>query len=118
MEGEKLRQEILKNKSKGVQYMLTHFDLIQELISEGETPSAIYAALLLSESPPPISKSQFHRHISKQKLVEESQIKSEHNTRDQEVETIKVSPNHDVLTTMKNEKVSIHDSGFDADELI
>jgi len=53
METQKLRQEILKNKSKGVQYMLTHFDLIQQLISEGETPSAIYAALKVSDSPPP-----------------------------------------------------------------
>ena len=118
MDSEKLRQEILNNKSKGVQYMLTHFDLIEELIAEGETPSAIYAALMMSDHPPPISKSQFHRHISKHKLVVKSNEKTTDNTNKLESKTKKMRPNHDVLNTIQKDKVSIHDSGFDADKLI
>lgn len=114
MDSKELRKVILGNKSKGVQYFETYLELIKELILEGESGGSIYEALKSSESPPPISRSQFYRHLRSRNLIKQN-IKAE----DETVTNKKTHPvKHDVLNTLKTNNEVLHDSGFDADKLI
>ncbi|RVU81565.1 hypothetical protein EOL70_26360 [Leucothrix sargassi] len=115
MDSKQLKSVILKSKSKGIQYMVTHFEMIHQLINEGETANAIYNALLASDNPPPISKSQFYRHLSKYKETSSDGNKS---VNDDITPLSKSQVNHEVLDKLKSVDESIHDSGFDADKLI
>ena len=120
MDSEELRKVILENKSKGVKYVITHLETIKKLISDGETPSSIYEALKLSTEPPPISKSQFYRHLKKQKSTGTTSVPQKATEATQaSVKPMKTTElRHDVLNQLKTRTDSIHDSGFDADKLI
>ena len=118
MDSDELKSVILKGKSKGIQYMITHHELIQSLIDEGETANAIYDALCTSDSPPPISKSQFYRHLKKHKQSSSSENSNPSPDLPAKVDIVKTQSNHEVLSTLKTEITSIHDSAFDADQLI
>ncbi len=95
--------------------MVTHFEMIHELMNEGETANAIYNALLASDNPPPISKSQFYRHLSKYK---ETSSDGNKNANGDTTSVTKSQLNHEVLDRLKTVDESIHNSGFDADKLI
>lgn len=118
MDSDELKSVILKGKSKGIQYMITHHELIQSLINEGETANAIYDALCTTDSPPPISKSQFYRHLKKHKQPNSSEISNTSLDLPAKLNIVKTQSNHAVLSTLKTEVTSIHDSAFDADKLI
>ena len=120
MDSEELRRVILSNKSKGVQYFETHLEMIKKLILEGETGGSIYEALKLSDSPPPISRSQFYRHLNKRNLIKKRSGADESiNVTEKPGSDTKIyQARHDVLNTLKTNNDVIHDSGFDADKLI
>lgn len=115
-----LKQVILSNKSKGVQYFQTHLKLIRELIASGETPGAIYQALTSSDFPPPISRSQFYRHVKKQKLTADNRVAPSmaNSVTSSESPSVSANPRHEVLRNLKQKTNSIHDSGIDPDNLI
>lgn len=114
MDSKQLKLVIFKNKSKGAQYFATHFELIKELISSGETPSSIYKALKLSECPPTISRSQFYKVFKKTGLTESS---SEINQ--ETASTVKPAiSRHSALNNLQKSRRPIHDNNIDIDKLI
>ena len=120
MDSEELKKLIMGRKSKGVVYISKHHDVIRALINDGEKPGSIYEALKLSECPPPISRSQFYRHLNNFNLT--NQVKTEKPTSgiQQKSEPVReiTDPKHAALGSLKRTNESIHDSGIDADKLI
>ena len=115
MEYEQLKKQIEGEKPKGVIYFLKHFDVIKKLIDDGEKPGSIYKALKASEFPPPISRSQFYRHIEKYKLTQKEVMPKEPEAHSQSLES---SPRHAALNTLNKPRKPIHNNNIDVDKLI
>ena len=114
MNNDDIKQAILEKKPKGVKYIHSHKTLIKELINEGESVGSIYVALKETDCPPPISKSQFYRHIKNLHWVKKS-ASPEKNTSS----TIKESnPKHAAVNDTTKHNDPIHDNAIDADNLI
>lgn len=120
MDKERLKKLILKNKSKGVVYILEHYEVIKKLIAEGEKPGSIYKALKESDNPPPICRSQFYRNLDNYKLTEKD-VTASSETPFQQVDQVNespVNPKHIALNRLNKTEESIHNSGTDVDKLI
>lgn len=117
MDSEQLRSVILSNKSKGVRYIHKHLNVIRELLDSGENVSAIYRALKQSDSPPPISRSQFYRHLSKLS-PDASSDSLVSRVATIEKPSSQADPRHDVLKSLSRSPVILHDSGKNPDDLI
>lgn len=114
MNSDYIKKAILEKKPIGVRYIHSHKTLIKALISEGESIGSIYVALKETDCPPPISKSQFYRHIKNLNLVKKSLL-SEKNTSATKKES---NPKHDAVNNTTTNRDPIHDNAIDADNLI